>query len=92
MPYFIKLYQDTTCPTCPIRKISVTFNEVIDEIYEQYDLFTDSEEAKKDAKLQKTIVDIKKKYGKSSIIRGMNLEEGATTLKRHKLIGGHNGG
>ena len=33
---------------------------------------------------------IKKKYGKSSVIKAMNLEEGATTLKRNKLIGGHN--
>ena len=58
---------------------------------EQYDLFTDVEEASKDVKLQKTLVEIKNKYGKSSILRGMNLEEGATTLKRNKLVGGHNG-
>ena len=92
LPYFIELFEKTTLKTVPIRKISISFNEVIDEMYEQYDLFTDVEEAKKDAKLQKTIVDIKKKYGKGAIIRGMNLEEGATTIKRHKLVGGHNGG
>ena len=39
--------------------------------------------------MQKTILKIKKKYGKSSIIKGMNLEEGATTLERNKQIGGH---
>ena len=63
----------------------------MDEIYEYYDLFTDVEAAKKDVKLQKTIVDIKNKFGKNSILRGMNLLDGATTRKRNKLVGGHNG-
>lgn len=62
-----------------------------DELYEQYDLFIDREEARKDVRLQKTLVKIKKKYGKSAVMRGMNLEKGATTPKRNKLIGGHNG-
>ena len=39
--------------------------------------------------MQHAIIDIKKKFGKNSIIKGMNLEEGATTLERNKQIGGH---
>lgn len=68
--------------------------------FEQLDLFTDYEDVKKkkeeeeielmrEKKMQKTILEIKKKYGKNAIIKGMNLEEGATTLERNKLIGGH---
>lgn len=68
--------------------------------FEQLDLFTDYEDMKKkkqeeeaelkrEKKIQKTILEIKKKHGKSSIIKGMNLEEGATTLERNKQIGGH---
>ena len=40
--------------------------------------------------LAKTINDIKKKYGKNSVLKAMNLTDGATTIKRNKLIGGHN--
>ena len=35
------------------------------------------------------IVKLKKKYGKNSVLKGMNLEEGATQIERNKQIGGH---
>lgn len=68
--------------------------------FEQLDLFTDyavrkiedEEEAlalKKEKKLQHAMLDIKKKYGKNAILKGMNLQEGATTKDRNKQIGGH---
>ena len=88
---FIKLFEDTTIKNLPIRKINISFNDVVDERYEQYDLFTDQKQVNKEVKLQKVIVNIKEKYGKNAILRGMNLEEKATTLKRNKLVGGHNG-
>ena len=67
---------------------------------EQLDLFTDyaAERAKKEAeeaelarekRMQKAILDIKKKHGKNAILKGMNLEEGATTVDRNRQIGGH---
>lgn len=68
--------------------------------YEQLDFFTDYHEAqrqreKKKAALarekrqQKAILNIKKKFGKNAIIKGMNLQEGATAVERNKQIGGH---
>ena len=90
LPYFLEIYDKTTNPKHKIRKINVTCSSLMDEAYAYYDLFTDEEEVKKDVKLQKTIVEIKNKYGKNAILRGMNLEKKATTLKRNKLIGGHN--
>ncbi len=68
--------------------------------FEQIDLFTDYAvvQAKKEAeeaelarekKMQKAMLEIKKKHGKNAILRGMNLEEGATTFDRNKQIGGH---
>jgi DNA polymerase V len=70
------------------------------ENLEQLDLFTDyaaaqakreDEEAKlaREKKVQKAMLDIKKKYGRNAILKGMNLEEGATTVDRNKQIGGH---
>ena len=43
----------------------------------------------KEKRKQKTVIDIKKKYGKNAIIKGMNLEEGATAKDRNRQIGGH---
>lgn len=68
--------------------------------FEQLDLFTDyaAVQAKKEDEkalltreknVQKAMIEIKKKYGKNAILKGMNLEEGATTLSRNKQIGGH---
>lgn len=70
------------------------------ETYEQMDLFTDYEKRKqeqeeeKDAlarerRLQQTMLEIKKRYGKNAILKGMNLEEGATARERNNQIGGH---
>lgn len=70
--------------------------------FEQLDLFTDyaaretrqkaEEKAlEKEEKMQRAILDIKKKFGKNAILRGMNLEEGATGVQRNGLIGGHKG-
>lgn len=70
--------------------------------YEQFDLFTDYEEQEQkliqqdideteERKLQNVLLDIKNKYGKNSILKGMNLEEGATTIERNGQIGGHKG-
>lgn len=67
---------------------------------EQINLFTDYkkkeiEEAKqkddenKEKEIQKVILQIKNKYGKNAILKGMNLTEGATAIERNKQIGGH---
>jgi len=67
---------------------------------EQLDLFTDYEakakqqEAdaaalKKEKQIQRTMLDLKKKYGKNAILKGMNLQEGATARERNRTIGGH---
>ena len=68
--------------------------------YEQLDLFTNYEEDEKqreenriseeeEHKLQHVLIDIKNKYGKNAILKGMNLEEGGTTIDRNNQIGGH---
>ena len=68
--------------------------------YEQLDFFTDHEEAEKqrekernvlerEKRIQQAILGIKKKYGKNAIIKGMNLQEGATAIERNKQVGGH---
>ena len=48
-------------------------------------------DAKEENKLQHAMIDIKKKYGKNAILRGMNLEEGGTAIERNGQVGGHRG-
>jgi DNA polymerase V len=68
--------------------------------YEQLDLFTDYEvkQSKKEEeeaallrerKMQLAILEIKKKYGKNAVLKGVNFEDGAMTKERNKQIGGH---
>ena len=67
---------------------------------EQLDLFTDYKQKDidddkldkalaKEKKMQKAIIEIQRKYGKNSILKANNLEEGATMLERNKQVGGH---
>lgn len=70
------------------------------ESCEQLDLFTDYEALKKkraeenaalerERHIQEAILTLREKYGKNAVLKGMNLEEGATTISRNKQIGGH---
>lgn len=70
------------------------------ERYEQLNLFTDygkkeleekevAEAKEREKHLQQALLEIKKRYGKNAVLKGMNLEEGATTIERNSQIGGH---
>ena len=70
------------------------------EEFYQMDLFTDyaamqkeqekeAAELERERKMQKAVLEIKKKFGKNAVLRGMNLEEGATARDRNSQIGGH---
>lgn len=70
------------------------------ESFEQLNLFTDYERLekqrqkekallKKEKQLQKAMLSVKKKFGKNAILKGMNLEDGATARERNRQIGGH---
>ena len=49
----------------------------------------EQEELEREKKMQKAVLDIKKKYGKNAVLKGMNLQDGATAAKRNRQIGGH---
>ena len=76
-------------------------SEVSDkQTFEQLDLFTDyaamerereqaQKSREKERRLQHAVLDIQKKFGKNALLKGMNLQEGATTRERNGQIGGH---
>ena len=87
---FLLIYDKTTNRSVPIRRIGISFENVIEENNVQLNLFTDQKKVDKEKKLELTICNIKNSMGKNKILRGMDFENGATTMLRNKLIGGHN--
>lgn len=89
---FTAYFERTVNRQASIRRLNVGLNHLQDEAYATYDLFTDLEAEKKEHDLQLTVLDLKKRFGKNAILKGMSLEEKATARMRNKMIGGHNGG
>ena len=87
---FLRLYDRTTKRTVGIRRIGISFANVQETEYVQLSLFKSQEKIDKERKLELTISKIKNEMGKNAILRGMNFEQGATTMVRNKLVGGHN--
>ena len=102
---FVKLLDSIINKSLYTRRITLVAGEVqTKKEYEesgkvrQLDLFTNIEEEEqekeknlKEDNLQKTLLSIKYKYGKNSILKGMNLEEGGTAIERNGQVGGHKG-
>ena len=101
----IKLYDRIINPKLSVRRITIALTKLASEEdekdkvrYRQLDLFSslddnkldyDKEVLKKENNLQNAMLKIKEKYGKNAILKGMDLEDGATTIERNRQIGGH---
>jgi len=99
----LELYEKIINKNLLVRRINVSAENVVDENdynnikkYEQVNLFTDyskiekeKQKEKEEKALQKAVISIKEKFGKNSIIKGMNLEKAGTTIERNTQIGGH---
>lgn len=102
--YVTKLYDKLVNPLLLIRKLGIAFCNLEKKEkysnrkkYQQLDLFDIENnnlkiDENKENKVQQTIIKIKAKYGKNAILKGMDLEDGATTIQRNKQIGGHSSG
>ena len=96
-----ELYDKIVNKQLLIKRINITATNLTKEenkqkIIKQFDIFTSTEEQEKEIlneqqeqKIEETILKLKEKYGKNSILNAMNLLEGATTIERNKQIGGH---
>ena len=100
--HIIKLYEQIINKQLLVRRINITVNNVVNENmvqnsnYEQINLLVDYKEVNKkrekeeaEKEIQKAMINIKNKYGKNAIIKGMNLQKEGTTIERNKQIGGH---
>ena len=77
-------------PLLSVRRIGLSANDVReDTTAAQLDLFTNYTARSREQELQRAMLSLREKYGKSAVFRGMNLLEGATAIERGKQIGGH---
>ncbi len=101
----VKLFDRITDPNLLIRRVYITACNVVNEddyknllTFEQMNIFIDYNELEKKRKkeqqekfLQRAVIELKDKFGKNSVLKGMNLFEGATMITRNGQIGGHRG-
>ena len=92
IPAITALYERIVNPQFPIKRVNISCNNVVPEEFHQYSFFTDAAELEKNRKIQEAVISIKNKFGKNAILKGMNLEEHATTRERNMQIGGHRSG
>lgn len=89
MDQVLLLYDEIVDENLLVRRVTISANNLVPRGFEQLDLFTDPQELERERKMQTAMISIKKKFGKNAILKGMNLEEGATTMDRNNQIGGH---
>ena len=99
----MELYERIINKNLLTRRIYVVANNVVDQetvekeqLYEQIDFFEDYKKKEKESKneelernLQNAMINIKRRYGKNAILKGMNLQEAGTTIDKNSQIGGH---
>ena len=86
---YVQLYLRSTLRNVPIRRVGISANSVLDECFEQYSFFVDPTVMDKDRALLRSVGQIKEKYGKNAIFKGMDLLEAGNTIQRNNQIGGH---
>lgn len=89
----MELYDRIVDRGLTIRRVNVTASHLLPEedvaTARQLNLFDEAGDDDRERKRQEAIISIRRKYGKNAILKGMNFEEGATTIDRNAQIGGH---
>ena len=90
VPAIEALYRRIVDPRFVIRRVCISCNNVVeDQGVLQLNMFEDTTKQLKDKALQEAMLGIRAKYGKNSILRGMNYDPAATGRERNAQIGGH---
>lgn len=89
LEYTGALYDRLAVRESNVYRLTICFDRLVPEASLQYDMFSSSDTQDRERRLQNALIDIKQKYGKNGIFKGMNLLEGAKTIERNAQIGGH---
>ena len=93
VPAIAALYRRIVDPKRLVRRINLTCNRVTEDMGAlQLNMFEDVSKQIRQKALQETLLGIRARYGKNSILKGMNYEEAATGRDRNEQIGGHRRG
>lgn len=92
IPAALELYDKVVNKNKMVRRIGYDFSALENESVRQLDFFTDLKQEEKEEKLIKTVLKIKDKFGKNSMLRGIDFENKATQRDRNEQIGGHRSG
>ena len=96
----VEVYNDSnTRTTYYVEDSSITYTNsdiafkvkviVCEKTYSPQEQWYFFEEEEKELNMQKALVSIRDRFGKNSIVKGLNMREGATAMERNKQIGGH---
>lgn len=86
----LALFDQIINPSLFVRRITITANKVLrDNGIWQMDLFTDTEKLEKEKRLQASMSEIRKRFGKNAVLKGTSFLDGATMRERNGQIGGH---
>ena len=80
-------------PAYGIRRVCLSCNNVVPDLGNlQLNMFEDSTKQLRSKALQEAMLEIRAKYGKNSILRGISYTEASTAKERNNQIGGHKSG
>lgn len=90
---FVKLYRENVRLDTPIRRLNIGFEHLSDEadLLPQLSFFRDRSAEERERRQQNAVLEIRSRYGKNAVLRGISLQENATARIRNTLVGGHNG-
>lgn len=91
-PAVKKAFREVVAHGVPIRHLAISFADTRDEGCEGYDLFTDWEQVEKEKTIERTVLEVRDKFGKNAVLRGINLNKAGTQRERNEMIGGHRAG
>ena len=86
-----QIYQETTRYNVPIRRLGISLGNLTFECCRNLSLFEDFEKQEREHDILVAVSQIKNKYGKNAVLRGISLKDEATAKVRNTLVGGHNG-
>ena len=93
IPAIAALYRRIVNPAYVIRRIGLSCNGVVEDPQMlQLNMFEDVNRQLREKALQEALLSIRAKYGKNSVLKGMNYQEAATGRERNNQIGGHRSG
>ena len=92
IPEALELYDFIVDKNRIVRKLGYDLSDLKDESTVQMDFFTNTKKAEKEKRLVHTVLDIKNKFGKNAILRGIDFDMRATQRERNEQIGGHKSG